>query len=71
VHGFGLLGITAFVEYGASVASDFNDIWRQFEGMEARINDLHLTRVRLIKNLTLTRVSPVRKQSTGTGNVNA
>jgi hypothetical protein len=70
VHGFGLLGVTTFVEYGASVTSDFNDNWRHFGEVEACINVSHLTRLRLVKNLTPSRVSPMRKKSTGPKNVN-
>jgi hypothetical protein len=71
VHGFGLLGVTTFVKYVDSVASDFDDNWRHFGGVEACINASRLSRICLIKNLTPSRVSPVRKKSTGAGNVNA
>jgi hypothetical protein len=50
MHGFGLPGITGFVEYGASIASDFDDDWRHF-GEVACINASRLTRLRFIKNL--------------------
>jgi hypothetical protein len=71
VHGFGSLGVIAFVEYRASVASDFDKNWRHIGGVEACINASCLTRLRLIKNLMPLWVSPVRKKSTGPGNVNA
>jgi hypothetical protein len=57
MHGFGLPGVTGFVEYGASIASDFDDDWRHF-GEVACINTSRLTRLRFIKNLMPPRVSP-------------
>jgi hypothetical protein len=61
VHGFGLPGVTALVKYRAGVASDF-DSGISVLGKEAYITSLGLHVLHLIKNLTPSRASPIRKR---------
>jgi hypothetical protein len=61
VHGFCLLGVIAFVKCRATVASNFDDGDLCF-GKEAYIIASGLHGLRLIKNLTPSRASPMRKR---------